>query len=343
MGFFKQKANIVFLFVIFLLTAALAVTSFFVYEKHTKYISVSASLSDNSKELESTQAIIDELNDEIKEYASKEEKSAKEKEKLNSQLKDALKEKEKLEKENKKLKNQLKDLTEKKRRNELQYQITLRNINQADAATSGICYLTFDDGPSDNTLKILDILDDYGIKGTFFVIGNAKTAYLPQIYKGGHTIGLHSATHDYSSIYKNTKRYLKDINSISDTVYKKVGIRSKIMRFPGGSSNLVSAKYCKGIMSKLTVKMPELGYSYFDWNVDSGDAEGDNIPASKIVKNVLSGAEGKKSICVLFHDTAAKDTTVKALPDIIEGLDAMGFRFAALKTSDYGFHQPVKN
>ena len=89
--------------------------------------------------------------------------------------------------------------------------------------------------------------------------------------------------------------------------------------------------------------MPSLGYSYFDWNVSSGDASAAKVPTATIVNNVLSGAKGKNSICVLMHDTLAKTTTVEALPAIIEGLDAMGFRFAPLTADVYGFHQAVNN
>jgi len=137
--------------------------------------------------------------------------------------------------------------------------------------------------------------------------------------------------------------YLADIQQISDIVYNTTGVRSNIIRFPGGSSNMVSAQYCKGIMSDLTVRMPQLGYSYYDWNVSSGDASAARVPAATIVNNVLKGAKGKNSICVLMHDTGAKTTTVEALPAIIEGLDAMGFRFAPLTAEVYGYHQAVNN
>ncbi|MDO4608674.1 MAG: polysaccharide deacetylase family protein [Clostridia bacterium] len=225
----------------------------------------------------------------------------------------------------------------------MQKQIALSNVNQAGAAQSGICYLTFDDGPSDNTLRILDVLDSYGIKGTFFVIGTAKTSYMSQITSRGHAIGLHSANHNYSVIYKDVNSYLADIQQISDIVFAATGVRSNIFRFPGGSSNTVSAKYSSGIMTDLTARMPSLGYSYFDWNVDSGDARAARVPTQTIVNNVLNGARGKSSICVLMHDTSAKTTTVEALPAIIEGLHNMGFRFSALSANVFGYHQKVNN
>ena len=343
MGFFKQKTNIIFLFVIFLLVAVLSGISYFAYEKHNDYVAVSASLSDTSTALEEAQKKIDELTAKIAEYDEGVIKSEQEKAELNSQLQAALQEKAKLEQENSNLKSEIEQLKTEKRREELQKAIALKNVNQADTAEGGICYLTFDDGPSDNTLKILDILDAYGIKATFFVVGTSKQEYMPQIVSRGHAIGLHSTTHKYDVIYKDINSYLADIQQISDIVYNTTGVRSNIIRFPGGSSNMVSAGYCKGIMTDLTVRMPSLGYSYYDWNVSSGDANAARVPAQTIVNNVLNGAKGKSSICVLMHDNGGKTTTVEALPAIIEGLDAMGFRFAPLTAEVFGFHQKVNN
>lgn len=343
MNFFKTKTNIIFIFVIFMLTAALAAMSFVAYNKHTAYVEITTNLSSNATALQEAEEKINEYTQQIADYDAKSAQNEQEKAELNSQLQAALDEKAKLEQENNSLKTQLQQLADKKRREELQQQIALRNINQSSVATSGICYLTFDDGPSGNTLKILDILDAYGIKGTFFVIGTANTSYMPQITNRGHAIGLHSTTHSYSAIYKDINSYLADVKQISDIVYNATGVRSNIIRFPGGSSNTVSAKYCKGIMSDLTVRMPSLGYSYFDWNISSGDANAARVPAATIVSNVLNGARGKNSICVLMHDTGAKTTTVDALPDIIEGLDAMGFRFAPITAETFGFHQAVNN
>lgn len=343
MGFFKQKTNILFLFIIFLLVACLSGVSYFAYEKHTDYVAISTSLTDNNTALQQAQKKIDELTAKIAEYDTNAALSEQEKAELNSQLQQALDEKAKLEQENNNLKSEIAQLKAQKRRQELQNAIALKNVDQADTAGSGICYLTFDDGPSDNTLRILDILDAYGIKATFFVVGTAKTHYMPQIVNRGHAIGLHSTTHKYDVIYKDINSYLEDIQGISDIVFNATGVRSNIIRFPGGSSNAVSASFCPGIMTDLTERMPSLGYSYFDWNVSSGDAAAACVPAETIVNNVLNNAKGKSSICVLMHDTSAKSTTVDALPDIIEGLDAMGFRFAPLSAEVFGFHQKVNN
>ena len=195
-----------------------------------------------------------------------------------------------------------------------------------------VAYLTFDDGPSVNTIKILDILDKYNVKATFFVIyhGNMKSKY-QEIVKRGHTLALHSYTHDYSKIYKSEKGYYSDLNKIHDYVEKTTGVDSKIIRFPGGSSNTVSNKYNKGIMKTLKKSVTKNGYYYHDWNVSSGDAAGRNIKASKLLKNVKSGIGKKKVINVLMHDTCkSKMTTVEALPSIIEYIRSQGYSFEAI-------------
>ena len=343
MKFFKQRNNIIFSILIFLLVAALVCTSYFVYNNRRLYVKATQSASENAALLEEQQQKITELTSKIEAYVSKENANQQELNKLISDLQAALEEKTKLEQEIKELEAENEELKVQKKRTELQKAIALKHVNQADSAENNLCYLTFDDGPSDRTLEVLDILDLYGVKATFFVVGTAKTEYLPEILKRGHAIGLHSANHDYSRIYADVNSYLADIRQISDIVFKATGVRSNIMRFPGGSSNKVSAQYCPGIMTDLTARMESLGYSYFDWNVSSCDAAGGLVPKEKIVNNVLTGAQGKKSMCVLMHDWPANSTTVEALPDIIEGLDAMGFRFASLTAETYGFHQPVQN
>ena len=195
-----------------------------------------------------------------------------------------------------------------------------------------VAYLTFDDGPSVNTMKILDILDKYKVKATFFVIYHKgfEKEY-KAIVDRGHTIALHSYTHDYSKIYKSQKGYYSDLNKIHDYVKKTTGVDSRIIRFPGGSSNTVSNKYNKGIMKKLKASVTKNGYYYHDWNVDSTDAAGRNRKASVLLSNVKKGAGKKKVINVLMHDTGkSKKTTVEALPSIIEYLRKQGYSFEAI-------------
>lgn len=215
--------------------------------------------------------------------------------------------------------------------------------NYPDNTGEKIAYLTFDDGPSAKvTPRILATLKEKNAKATFFVVGTGKMSLLKDIQADGHAIGLHSGTHEWD-IYDSTDAYFADLQAVSDKVYAQTGIRSKIIRFPGGSSNTVSKKHCAGIMSKLVTMVEDRGYSYFDWNVSSGDANAKKATKDEIVKNVLNGAKNKTKICVLMHDLGTKDTTADALPEIIDGLREMGLRFEVLDENSPIFHAKVNN
>lgn len=206
-----------------------------------------------------------------------------------------------------------------------------------------IVYLTFDDGPSDNTKKILDILDQYKAKATFFVTGNnqKKNGMLKEAHDKGHAVGLHTYTHNYAEVYSSVNAYFDDLNKISDMVEQITGEKSKIIRFPGGSSNTISGHYTKGIMTELTKQVQEKGYQYFDWNCDSTDASGNHVPVEKLIANATSGKGDH--INILMHDTDAKDTTVKALPKIIEFYREKGYVFKALTADSFAPHHHVNN
>lgn len=207
-----------------------------------------------------------------------------------------------------------------------------------------VVYLTFDDGPTDNTPKILDILDRYNVKATFFVIYHPD---YEKTYKAivdrGHTIALHSYTHEYSEIYKSEEAYFADLDKLSAYVEKVTGVRSNILRFPGGSSNTVSRKYSKGIMTRLTAEVERRGYSYYDWNLDSGDASGYRVKKSKLIANIKEGVGKGGELMVLMHDAAAKTTTVDALPEIIEIFKSHGYDFRAITSETPPVHQDVAN
>ncbi len=177
-------------------------------------------------------------------------------------------------------------------------------------------YLTFDDGPSSNTDKILDILNEYGVKATFFVCGNER--YMEEyqrIVEEGHTLGMHSYSHKFREIYQSTEAFAEDMNRLRDYLYEVTGVESNIVRFPGGSSNTI----CENdVMQELIAYLSQEEMSYFDWNVSSGDAASSYISAERIAKNVLDNVWKYDSAIVLLHDASSKDTTVEALPMIIE-------------------------
>lgn len=205
-------------------------------------------------------------------------------------------------------------------------------------------YLTFDDGPSVNTPEILSILKRYGAKATFFVINGGHNQYMKDIVNDGHAIALHSYSHDYPAVYASDAAFYDDLQKISDVVKSETGQTVRLTRFPGGSSNSISRKYSKGIMTRLTKSLPEKGYTYLDWNCSSGDADGNHIPAQQLVANVKNYTRNMNgNICVLMHDTKAKDTTVQALPEILEYFKGRGFTFEVLTESSPTFHHGKVN
>ncbi|MDE5803562.1 MAG: polysaccharide deacetylase [Lachnospiraceae bacterium] len=183
-------------------------------------------------------------------------------------------------------------------------------------------YLTFDDGPSSNTNKILDILAQYDVKATFFVVGKegewAEDAY-KRIVEEGHTLGMHSYTHVYQSIYASVEAYAEDLNRLKDYLYEVTGVESRFVRFPGGSSNTVSDISMREFITYLN----EEGITYFDWNVSSGDAGGRLLEPEEIVANCINGMGNKNTVVILMHDAAGRPTTVEALPALIERIQEM--------------------
>lgn len=176
-------------------------------------------------------------------------------------------------------------------------------------------YLTFDDGPSANTDRILDILNQYGVKATFFVV--AKEGYTDQyrrIVEDGHTLAMHSYSHKYSEIYASLDAYKEDLTKLHDFLYELTGEDCTIVRFPGGSSNTVSHVDMRELIDYLN----EENLVYYDWNVSSGDASGGRKSIAQIQKNVLDHIDQYSNAVVLFHDASGKDSTVDALPAIIE-------------------------
>lgn len=207
-----------------------------------------------------------------------------------------------------------------------------------------ICYLTFDDGPSSHTKDVLRILKKYKIHATFFVTGTCPQyfSYIKEAHEQGHTIGLHSYSHDYEYIYTSQKNYLQDLRKIRDVVYKQTGIYTPYIRFPGGSSNMVSKRYNEGIMKGLTHKVIDLGYQYYDWNCVNGDGEGIK-DCNGLKKKALSEIGEQEDIMFLMHDSELCENTIKVLPDIIEELMKRGFIFEAICKDTPTFHHTVQN
>lgn len=205
-----------------------------------------------------------------------------------------------------------------------------------------IVYLTFDDGPSKNTQRVLDILDQYGAKATFFVVGHDPDHYdmIKKAYDDGNTIGLHSFTHDYAQVYSSEDAYFDDLDQIAQVVSDQIGYVPYLVRFPGGSSNTISEKYCSGIMDVLVNDVPARGYQYYDWNASSGD--GATCSTDQVIQNSCA-YDNCPNIILLCHDAATKDTTVEALPKIIEHYQALGYQFQAIDRTTMVPHHKVAN
>ncbi len=201
-------------------------------------------------------------------------------------------------------------------------------------------YLTFDDGPSPYTSEILDILDQYGVKATFFVVNGKYNSVMKDIVNRGHKIGLHCYRHVYSEIYASDEAYFADLQKISDVVKKETGVTADIMRFPGGGSNTVSKKYSKGIMTRLTKEVVEKGYAYFDWNCSNGDADGANTVAKQL-EFCSQFPKGAKNVVVLMHDS--KEITKESLPKIIEYFKSCEMTFGVLEKDTSFTNHPVYN
>lgn len=193
---------------------------------------------------------------------------------------------------------------------------------------SKIAYLTFDDGPSYKvTPAVLDILAEYNIKATFFVVGNMvdeNPTMLKRIYDEGHEIGNHSYGHNYGYLYASADNFMADIYKAEEAIRNVVGqdFDSKVIRFPGGSFEA-----SKNPMKKAA---KEAGYASFDWNALNGDAEGHNMPKSYLLNRLKQTTGGQKELIVLMHDTDAKWTTVEYLRDGIEFLISQGYEFDIL-------------
>ena len=201
-------------------------------------------------------------------------------------------------------------------------------------------YLTFDDGPSDNTDAILDILDQYHVKATFFVIektDEASVARYNRIVKEGHTLGMHSTSHKYMEIYSSLDAYVKDVSELRNYLHDVTGYIPTIYRFPGGSSNTVSTVSIGDCIDYLNNQK----ITFFDWNIASGDASGGVVPSDTIVSNVISGVENHDSSVVLMHDANNKGTTVEALPMILQQLTEMGVKVLPITENTTPVHHKI--
>lgn len=202
-----------------------------------------------------------------------------------------------------------------------------------------VIYLTFDDGPGPYTDRLLEVLGKYGVKATFFVVDTGYDAVMKRIVEQGHSIGIHSVSHAYEEIYASVDAYFADLYGMQDVIYENTGVRTNLLRFPGGGSNTVSC-FNEGIMTTLTQAVQDAGFRYFDWNVDSGDAGGTQ-KTEAVVKNVTKGVTRQKHSVVLQHDI--HEFSVEAVEEIIHWGLRNGYTFLPLEMDSPVFQHGVNN
>lgn len=211
-----------------------------------------------------------------------------------------------------------------------------------DGQEDKVIYLTFDDGPGCYTAQLLDVLGKYDVKATFFLVntGTQMEGTLHRMVQEGHSIGIHSYSHDFKKIYSSDEAFMEDLYQMQQLIYEKCGVWTTLLRFPGGSSNTVSRRYCNGIMSRLTKRVTAEGFYYFDWNVDSGDAYG--CPdREKIYQKVIAGIKNKRCAVVLQHDV--NGCSVQTVERIILWGKRNGYAFRELTTDSPACCHSVQN
>jgi peptidoglycan/xylan/chitin deacetylase (PgdA/CDA1 family) len=195
-------------------------------------------------------------------------------------------------------------------------------------------YLTFDDGPTIYTARVLDTLKEAGVKATFFIVGTSVTrlgeegrALLTRMVEEGHTIGVHCNVHEYERVYKSVAAFLDDFNAVFTLIRETAGVRADIFRFPGGSVN----NFNEGIRTALMDEMARRGFTYYDWNASTNDTS-KGVTEDSAWRSAVSRAGNANRVILLMHDT--KEVTVLALPRIIETYRNNGYGFARLTNSD---------
>lgn len=199
------------------------------------------------------------------------------------------------------------------------------SLAEETKSTPHTVYLTFDDGPSQRTSEILDILKEENVKATFFIIGKdgvKEKEILKRIVEEGHTLGIHTYSHVYDSIYESVETYLEDFSKTYHLIYETTGVRPEVFRFPGGSINPYNAHDYEEIIAEMTRR----GFTCYDWNASSGDAAA-RANAASVLSNSIASSENKDRIILLMHDSVGKTYTVSALSEIIESYRAKGFNF----------------
>jgi peptidoglycan/xylan/chitin deacetylase (PgdA/CDA1 family) len=196
-----------------------------------------------------------------------------------------------------------------------------------DPEPSKIVYITIDDGPYiQSTPRLLEILKKENVKVTFFDIGKQIEKFpslLKAEYEQGHSIGNHSYSHDYKSIYKSPDAFIEDIQKNDDLISKVIGIHPRVIRAPGGTLCFNIAYYNL---------LDANDYIAYDWNIDTKDTDRKSS-IKQLVDNVDKQIGNKNKIILLMHDLPDKSSSANALPIIISHFKERGYSFGTLNTN----------
>lgn len=199
----------------------------------------------------------------------------------------------------------------------------------------GTVYLTFDDGPSKITPSVLEVLQQAGVKATFFTLGQQVNRYpelAQRIVAEGHSIGNHSYNHRYDELYKSPQTFIDQVLNTTKAIYNATGVFAPLFRAPGGSYSNLDESYMKALTNA--------GYLVFDWNVDSGDSTSKTITSKEIIANVKA-AKLKDRMVVLMHDSSTHQSTLDALPEIINYFKKANYKFEIITNETEPITSPI--
>ncbi|MCE7700281.1 MAG: polysaccharide deacetylase [Methanobacterium paludis] len=206
--------------------------------------------------------------------------------------------------------------------------------SECDQNEKKVVYLTFDDGPSETvTNNILDTLKRENVKATFFVIGyklQGREDVLKRMKNEGHSIGLHTFTHDYKKIYSNDTAFMDEMNRSGRELKNIIGYSPKIIRFPSGS--------CGHMDESLLNKLHSTGYRIFDWNICLSDGIDYNTPVSKLYREGTTKCINPNRVFLLAHCSGENKNTCSALPKIIKYYKDLGYEFKTITTATPEYH-----
>lgn len=211
-------------------------------------------------------------------------------------------------------------------------------VSEPGAVKTGVIYLTFDDGPGTSTTReLLDKLKKHNIKASFFVTGRGDRSLIKRACSEGHQMGIHTFSHDYRLVYQSMNSFYDDFNKVDKIIYDECGFHTKYYRFPGGSSNTVSRRYTKGIVTQIAKELTAKGYHYYDWNISSGDATGGKRIRENLSRNVINGLRKDRPNVVLYHDIYQE--SVDSVDAVIEYAKNHGYIFDKLNPSIVSHHK----